>query len=82
MVELNTKADKIEVLKSAKKLRVSTHFNNVYVGPDQTLAERVFTKGLIKQRNEENNKLVEGCGFRYGIRNRKVVKVWTSNGSN
>ncbi|CAF1077608.1 unnamed protein product, partial [Brachionus calyciflorus] len=46
LVELNTKSDKKEVLKNAKKLRASTQFNNVYVGPDQTLAERAVVLGM------------------------------------
>ncbi|CAF1103357.1 unnamed protein product [Brachionus calyciflorus] len=65
LVELKTRGDKLEVLRNAKNLRNSSQFEKVFIGPDQTLAERTYTKGLIKKRNEEKSRLTDGCGFRY-----------------
>ena len=80
LVEMANRESKIETLKKAKTLRSSVRHKGVFIGPDQTQAEREYTKELLKKRKELNDSIGQDCGYRFGIRNNEIVKIRINQG--
>lgn len=64
LIEMNDISCRLDVLRNAKKLRDTEQLKEIFIGPDQTQAEREFTKSLIAKRNDLNSKLAENSSFR------------------
>lgn len=76
LVELPSREDRIPVLAASKTLHRNGTFENVYINPDLTVAERRLDAKLREERNEKNKEIdLNYSEFRYGIRRKRVVKV-------
>ena len=56
-VVLNSKEDKIKVLKAAKKLKENPEFKGIYINPDYTKTELDLTKSLNEEPQNRNSAL-------------------------
>ncbi|CAF0717027.1 unnamed protein product [Brachionus calyciflorus] len=76
LVELSDKVDRNDMLKRSKSLKDNDKFGEIYISPDLTFAERELNKTLVAKRKELNDKNdSKKTGYRYGIRDYKVVKI-------
>lgn len=77
LIELSNKDLRFKILKSAKNLKQSTEYNNVFINLDLTVAQRAHHKNLIKQRIEKNAILKQNnvTDYYYGIRNNRVEVI-------
>ena len=67
-VVLNSKEDKIKVLKAAKKLKENPEFKGIYINADFTKTELDLTKSLNEERKNRNSALPHGeGGKKYGF---------------
>ena len=71
---LKDRNERNAILKKAKELRDSKEYENVFINPDQTQAERFKAKQLRDECKEKNKENRENESY-YGIRNDKVVRL-------
>ena len=67
-----------QILKAAKKLKVSIEFKDVSISPDLSVCQRKKLNKLKAIRNELNDDLAHlpyTTNYYYGIRNNKVTKL-------
>jgi len=67
-----------QILKAAKKLKISIEFKNVSISPDLSVCQRNKLNKLKAIRNELNDDLAHlpyTSNYYYGIRNNKVTKL-------
>ena len=74
IVILKDRNERNAILKKAKELRDSKEYENVFINPDQTQAERFKAKQLRDECKEKNKENRENESY-YGIRNDKVVRL-------
>ena len=83
-IETSTIADKFIILKAQKALRNDENYKDTYINQNLTPAQRIAEIQLLKIRNEENQKRnpEEKKMFHYGIRNGKILKIFSSSNKN
>ena len=75
LVGLPEVSDRNPTLLASKKLKEMPEFENVYISPDLTEAERHEDYLLRKKRNDMNDARPPGSSFRYAIRANNIVKL-------